>query len=500
MIFLYREEINEREFPSPSEWRWWTRRAWREANRREHPEQDGPGSVPDWTQIGQLYMKLLERLENPELDGQGLRPALQEDGDMYVDGVGKAGFNITSKSEPWRHGYFAVLMACARAAEDKDDYVKDATRNIAFPKANVIGSSNPSPKPVVSGAHRAPCEEDCVRLFDPPETYYMKILTTRGFSTRQRLDAALAYADWLDFQGLSSTAEEMYDWGLDIAMGAQPLGVNTIIDIKTGVIDSNATQVSSNALLATTRLAQYHARNGNLTAALPVFLSVLRARRQLPVSPTPAHLDPSAKVPSPFEAAVSFLRSMLISPPHPLAPPSGDEAASRTPTALCEEAAVMAHIGEILFASHGASSAIKSPSNTSVGSPIPSKSTSSQLKNQQSGLGWTREAVELAESTLEAAHRNDFETRNKCSECLSMAMDNWQTMISKLIRDENEAKIKPASKSSSWWWGSKPLTDDEGRWERESKEVNERLINARRLLNREVTRKEAKSGFIFMGS
>lgn len=498
MAFGLQQEVLERRFSSPPEWTMRSRIIYRNAKSNENPDPNGTG-LADWANAGGGYRQLLKRLEDPSVDGRDLRPILQDEGDIYVAGLGRVGLDVSSKSEPWRRGYYSCLIGAAKASENRDGWVCDTTRNITFPPEVVIGPSNPRPKPVPYGAAHAPFEENCVPLFESAETYYMKILTTQGFNTRQRLDAALAYADWLDFKGLSSTAEEMYDWGLDIAMGALPLGVNHVIDIKSGVIDQKALYVSSNVLLATTALAFHHARNNNLAAALPIYLSVLRARRQLPDRSSQDEAGSNLRQGSSIAQLLSFFRSMIVTPPYPPAPPTGDEPPLRTPAAICEEAGVMAHVGEIIFASSSASSSAKASSNPLRGSLISSAPAAGRLKNQQSGLSWTRDAVDLAEATLTSAGKDDEETRDKCSECLAVGMDNWSKMVAKLLKDEQQAREEKQPKASrSWLWGSSAVVEDGGRWERESQVVDQRLENVRRLLSREADRKEAKGGYLFI--
>ena len=497
MTFGFQSEVAERRYPSPSEWSFKSRMSYRQAKTAENPDPNSTGLV-DWSYVGQVYRLLIERLEDSKIDGEGLQPILKDEGDIYVAGLGKTGFDISAKSEPWRRGYHICLMGAAKAAENRDGWMRDTTRNIVFPPEVVVGPSNPRPKPVPFGAKAAPLEENCVPVFEPAETFYMKILMTHGFTSRQRLDAALAYADWLDFKGLSTTAEDMYDWGLDIAMGALPEGTNNVIDIRTGIVDSKATYVSSNALLATTSLAGHHARNGNLAAALPIFLSVLRARRQLP-QPDSSFIPETKQQDQSFLSTVfSLCKSLLVTPPYPPAPLTGDEIPSRTPTSMCEEAAVMSHIGEILFASSASGSSSKSPPDSPVGPPIPSTATVDQLKNQQAGLSWTREAVDLAEATLASAEKNDAEARDKCSECLAVGMDNWSTMVAKMLRDERQATPATQQKTGSWFWGNGSKVEGEARWERESKLVNERLGRVQRLLNKEADRKASAGGFLFV--
>ena len=498
MAFGLHNEVLERQFPSPPEWTMFSRVSYRNAKSKEYPDSNGTGLI-DWTSAYFWYRKLLLRLEDPSMDGQDLRPIFQEKGDNGVTGLSSAGLDVSSKSEPWRRGYYACLIGAAKASENRDGWVSDTTRNIVFPPEVVIGPSNPRPKPTPYGTPSAPLEENCVPAFEPAETYYIKILTTQGFNTRQRLDAALAYADWLNFKGLSSTAEEMYDWGLDIAVGSLPVGVNNIIDIRSGVIDHKATYISSNVLLATTSLAFHHARNNNFAAALPIYLSVLRARRQLPASSPQNERGSKPGEGLSIAEVLSFLKSMIVTPPYPPAPPTGDEVPLRTPAAMCEEAGVMAHIGEILFASSFASSSAKASPSTLRASLSSSRPAADQLKSQQSGLSWTRDAVDLAEATLTSAGKDDQDARDKCSECLAVGMDNWLAMVTKLLKDERQAKAgKPPKASSSWLWGNSAAIEEEGRWERESQVVDERLESVRKLLSREADIKEQKGSYLFL--
>jgi hypothetical protein len=495
MAFGFQSEVVERRYPSPPEWSFLTRTQYRQAKLAENLDPSG-NTLIDWPYIGQKYRCLIERLEDAAIDGQGLQPILQDEGDIYVDGVGRAGLDISSKGEPWRRGYYACLMGVAKAAEYTDGWLRDSKTNIVFPPEHVVGPSNPRPKPMPYGARvtEAPLEENCVPVFEPAQTYYMKLLTTHGFSSRQRLDAALAYADWLDFKGLSSTAEEMYDWALDIATGSLPVGVNNVVDMKTGVINDQATYVSSNVLLATTSLAVHHARHNNLAAALPIFLSILRARRQLPGRDSMSIAEPN---PEPDTSVFSIVKSLLVSPSYPPPPPTGDEVPPRTSTAVCEEAAIMSHIGEILFASSAADTT-QTPTKKFSEMITPSTVTVSQLANQQSGLSWTREAVDLAEATLVSAEQGDEEARNKCSECLAVGMNNWSTMVAKMLKDERRATSVPAQKTGSWFWGSGPEVEVAARWERESDSVDARQERVQKLLTREADRKASNGGFFFI--
>ena len=435
----------------------------------------------DRAATGSAYRDVMRRLEDPSIDGLGLLPILHDEGDIYVEGLGRTGFDITSKSEPWRRGYFECIMGAARGAEALDGWVRDTSRKLTFPPEVVIGPSNVRPKPVPFGSAPAPKEEDCLPAFEPPETYYMKVLLTHGFSTGQRLEAALAYGDWLDFKGLPSSAEEMYDWGIDIATGALPIGVNNTVDIRTGVINAHAAYVSANLLKATTALATHHARNQDLATALPIFLSVLRARRQLPLSPALTTPPPSPPIQEDnslgFASLRAIARSLFSTQPYPAAPLTGDEPPLRTPASICEEAGLMAHIGEVLFAS--ASSATGSKQSTP----------------KASGLGWTRDAVELAETTLASISDRkgeEKEARAKCSQCLETGMENWRSMVKTMMREEKDQKESSIRKTlekktgGRWFWGGgeqeRVEIEEEGRWERELKTVERKLREVREMV------------------
>lgn len=480
VFFGVQQEYLERVYPTPSEWSLRSRLHYHYAVSEENPDPRVKVMV-DRAATGSAYRDVMRRLEDPKIDGAGLLPILQDEGDIFVEGLGRTGLDITSKSEPWRRGYFECIMGAARGAEALDGWVRDTTRKLTFPPEVVIGPSNPRPKPVPFGAAPAPKEEDCLPAFESPQTYYMKVLLTHGFSTGQRLEAALAYADWLDFKGLPSSAEEMYDWGLDIATGALPVGVNNTVDTKTGIINAHAEYISTNLLKATTALATHHARNNNLATALPIFLSVLRARRQLPLSPA---LTTPTPPPAPqednslgFVSMRSFARSLFSTPIYPPAPPTGDEPPLRTPASICEEAGLMAHIGEVLFASSA------------------SAATSQQSTPQSSGLGWTRDAVELAETTLDSIKfrpGQEKEARRKCSECLETGMENWNAMVKIMVNKEKERKasgvVKAVEQPSKWFWGGgagKREVREEGeveRWERELKMVEKKLREVKEMV------------------
>jgi hypothetical protein len=404
------------------------------------PENNKTG-VPDWVKLYFQFMGALERLEDPNKDGAGI--AEQEEGGILVPGVGKAGFDITGKSEEWRQGYYEVLIGMGRAAEHIDGWVVDKTirgHKYAWPPENIKTVLNPKPRPAPPGAPDPPLEENCELISKPAEAYYLKILTTKGFTSHQRLTAALSYADWLAYKGLNDSAEEMYQWGLDIACAGLPDAKNTI-NSKTGVILASAPSVTPNVVLAATTLATHYATTGNVASALPIFLSVLRARRTAPPAPIP---PPPPKVESSvWNSIVHFVET----PPYPALPPTGDEPLLRTLEDVCEEATLMNFIGEILFA------------------------TASSDAQHSAGLSWAREAVQTAKSYT--SQPEDNKARRKCMECEEAGLDNWSKMMGRLVTD---AKAK-AEKVPGWkgWIGLGANTEEVEKLQAEEKDVLKRL-------------------------
>ena len=440
-----------------------------------------PSGLIDWAEVYGLCINLISRLEDPSGDGKGLEIIQGREVEHNGDSEDiQFGFDVSSKSEPWRRGYHAALMGAARAAERLDGWVSDTTRKLSFPGEVVIGPSNPRPRPVPYGVTTAPLEENCRPAAEPPADYYSKILTTAGFTSRQRLEAALAYADWLEFKGLPSSAEEIFNWGLDIAMGALPHDVNNAVDIQTGIVNNDATFVSENLLDAANALAIHHAVNNNVAMALPILASVLRARRNLSIPPVDDIVSSQAKEPSTFGSLVGLIKSIVISPPYPPLPPSGDEAPIRNATAICKEAAIMAHIGEILFASSNDDSKQSS-----------SIRNSDSLSQKKSGLSWTRDAVDVSENTLLSLNKTDTEARRKCSECLEVGLENWSTMVRQMIESkqtEISSKREKANNGWGWFWNRDSAKEDEieeSRWQRDEAFVEERKKRVSRLLEKE---------------
>ena len=467
--------VRERDRPTPPDWSQWTRFSMRLAQSEQDPKTSENGIV-DWARVGSNYQKILARLEDPKIDGAGLESQLGGGGDIYVLGVGKTGYDISGMPEPWRRGYHQVLMGCAHAAEHLNGWVRDKGRHAVFPPEVVVGPSNPKPKRLPHTNIAPPREEDCEPAYESPHRYYLKLLTTKGFSTRQRLDAALSYADWLRFKGLTESAHDVHAWALDIAEAGM-LPLPSSIDRRTGILKAGATNISSNLLLAAIALGTHHAQTGDLAAAMPIFLSVLRAQQALP-PPDPA----TAQRPRPpQENKIARTVKTLVSPTYPPPPPTGDEPATRTPAAVCAEAATMAHVGEVLFAA----TPLPSPSDASAApsshawwwpwttATPPSSALAEPQPAHAKALAWTRDAVDLAAATLRAAPRvpaspaaamelgfrggslgptpatpapggalrpEDEEARKRCAECLAAGMRNWSAMVGRLAEWEVEVR------------------------------------------------------------
>lgn len=440
------QELLEQKTPSPDEWSFFSRNHFRCANAAVKAGHE----YTDWAQVATEFRRCLERLENAEIDGKGttpLAPGLDD-----IRGINPSAFDVSEKSYPWREGYFQVVMQCARAAEHIENMVLDTSRKIIFPKDVVIGPSNPNPRPCPPGAESAPLEENCERAYAPPETFYLKVLTGIGFSTRQRIQAALAYANWLEIKGLADSADETYKWALDIAASALPVP-DAVIDPNTSILKvQEATPPSPNLLRTATALATRRARSGDVTSALPIFLSVLRARHASPVdiAPSVRTQERSITVSDPSSTDIgsffNIVKSLFTPPSYPTEPPSGDEPFLRQPPSIpdCTEAELMLYIGEILFA------------------------TASSGREDE-GLGWTKQAVSIAEKGV-ADNGVAADDRTKCKACLDTGVANWSAMVTKLLREEQH---KPASSSWPSWFSGSQSEAKETRWEDELREVEE---------------------------
>jgi len=448
-VGIYQEDI-EHQWPTPPEWTLKSRWCLRTAQALQHPEYIGK-LITDWPLVHGFLKELVTRLEDTEGEGKGI--VEQDEGGILVEGIGRTGLDVSMKSEPWRRGYFQALMGLGKAAENLDGWLTDRKQRISAPAEYVVGPSNPRPKPIPAGAE-APREEDCEQASPPPETFYMKILTTKGFDTRQKLDAALAYADWLDSKGLGLTAGDMYAWALDIAAGGFEGDVGKTIDLKTGVLKNGPELPSENLMRVSTALAVHNAKQGNLPTALSIFTSVLKARRSLPISPN-SHISspsPSSKSNDIFSSFFKTLKTVLVPVQYPEPLPSGDAPPLRAASSACDEAGLMTYIGEIIYAS----------------------------SSREQGLAWTRDAVEMAETTmLDRSNSEDQDARTRCAQCLKVSLENWKVMVSTLVKRAQREEQDSLERAKKAWYGgqsaAKAKTAELQRWQAEEALLADRI-------------------------
>lgn len=267
------------------------------------------------------------------------------------------------------------------------------------------------------------------------------------------MDAALAYASFMDFKKIPDAAESMYKWALSLAAEDLP-GPPPAYDPETLTLNEKAGKPPANLLTALTAFATHKASSGDVSAALPIFISVLKARRGL--SDSAPRAGPSPPRPSLLQSILSFVQP----PPYPEAPSDGTSPPWRSPQELCEEAGLGLYIGEILFAKH----------------------------NKEEGIAWTREAVDGAEEQLREVFnvRGADSARKTCKECLSTGLYNWSTMAATLAQEEakrkEEGKGKEGGSRFGLWSTTPKVEETGGRWVAEEGVAKERIRRTRGLL------------------
>jgi hypothetical protein len=100
--------------------------------------------------------------------------------------------------------------------------------------------------------------------------------------------------------------------------------------------------------------------------------------------------------------------------------------------------------------------------------------------SREHGLAWTRDAVEIAESTmLELTSPEDKPARTRCAQCLKVGLENWKTMVSTRVAQahKEEAEGKAAGQSKSWFGGrgSSNKAEEVKRWEAEEALLEDRI-------------------------
>ncbi|KAF3482347.1 uncharacterized protein GIQ15_05106 [Arthroderma uncinatum] len=496
----YDQETIEGMFPTPPEWSWKSRWCLRTALALQAPEKFNRITT-DWAAVGSYYNELLRRLENPELDGKGLREQIVNEGEgeaILIDGMGRGGFDIEGMSEPWKKGYFQTLMGAGETAEKLDGWLEDSVTHRASPPEYVIGPSNPRPKQAPKGSV-VPLEENCVPAYRSPAVFYMKILTTKGFQTNQKLDAALAYADWLDYKGLKETAGEVYRWAMDIAAEGLDVDPKKVVDLKTGVVKNGGNKhITENLLRTSKAMGVHHVRTGDLSMALAVFLSVLKSRRSAPESDDSLQINgsPSGKsrsnTPDPkANDTMSTISSIFSPPPYPVPVRTGNEPITRSQSTACEEAGLMVYIGEIIFSS----------------------------SSQETGLSWTRDAVDHAEISLlqldgsqeqkrlsaSPSYGVEYQsTEEQCQHCLRSGLKNWQQMIRTLVVKAENEELDTMDHVADYWFGRGPRKVAEKqtlrrRWEAEEMILSDRAKRIQNLLGDDEISSLTSGGSLLFG-
>ncbi|KAI1007289.1 hypothetical protein K3495_g931 [Podosphaera aphanis] len=454
MVTGIQEEYRAQIYPTPDEWNWNTRLQTRAAKARE---DSGDPLMKNWMRIGGTYEKVLEKLQDAKCEG--LQILEQEDltSMIPVENQGRLGFDISQNPEPWRRGYYDILMGLVRAAEQLDNHVRHKARDkfLAWPANSIISPSNPRPKPIPVGMPPPPAERDCVPAFLAPDIYYGQILTTKGFTEKQIVDAAIGYGLWLEYKNRPDQAQKIFKWALDMAKQNSNADI-PLVDPVTGVINTDSGSPSENILSATTALATHYATNSNLSLALPIFISILRARKQLS-EPPPTILSTLANDEkandSLWDQAVVFMKKCFKPIKFPPPPSDGCIPPYRDTKERCEEAGIMLNIGEILYASKRSSS------------------------NREDGLAWTREAVDNAEAELRQKGISE-DAKKTCKQCLSAGLQNWMVMVEKLAQEE-----KSNQKNKKSWLSFSNQGTEMGRWESEEQVIKDRLHRASDLLS-----------------
>lgn len=432
------------------------------------------GILTPWAKAGAGYLNVIERLENESLDG---KKVVKNERERSLDGHPEEGFDISANSEQWRRGYYEALMGAAHVAENLDGmYKKKGDPGVQlYPRDSIPGPDNPRPKPIPftkrNGAITVPNHDELEVAFPPPDVFYQKILNTRGFDTRQRLDAALGYADWYDFQGKKEVAENMFTHAVEIAQRGLPAGSGEVVNVGTGVIfKGREDAMSENLLRACTAFGVHHARNGEVKKALPVFLSILRARKNLPassVAPIALGKRPKTEKDEGLWPYIYAMKDWFIERPYPPPQSSGNERPFHTLKEACEEVGLMVYIGEILFAT----------------------SDSERAK----GLSWTRDSVEAAEAIMWVMdEQGEQDGRERCRECLETGLQNWKAMSQQMARlaAKKEAEIE-TGKRGLFGLGTATQLDkartERKRWEEENVQIELRRQKTMPLLQESLT-------------
>lgn len=461
------QEVIERKHPSPDQWSFRSRYAFRIGTQKANPSSEF--MLTDWAGVYWDMEWVLKRLEDPNIDGKEVRDqTFLSDSPTDLSEVGK---DISQMDEIWRRGYYDTIMLLAMAAEHVDGWVLDKSTRIVFPSEMVIGPSNPNPRPIPFGIAKAPLEENCkFNYFQPAHSFYSRILTTKGFTPREKMDAALAYASFLEYKNSPDASQDILKKALDLANESTPSIHHKLpYDSRTLVLHESS-KPSVNQLKVLTAIATSKARSGKVDEAFPILVSILRARRQFEDARGTLNFPKRENVSKPESLMTTWekLEKLFGPPPYPGRLPNGSSPPKRDAAEMCEEAALSAYIGEILF----------------------------RKGDHEAALSWTKDAADISEEQLARIKKmpkpeswapipsrstrdmNQYisEAHKACRECLAMSFQNWEGIVVKLANAQQEeaARQKQVMKKSRWlWWGGDPVITSD-RWETEMRLVEEK--------------------------
>jgi hypothetical protein len=100
--------------------------------------------------------------------------------------------------------------------------------------------------------------------------------------------------------------------------------------------------------------------------------------------------------------------------------------------------------------------------------------------NKELGLAWTRDAVDMAESTmLDLGNSDNRDARTRCAQCVKVGLENWKTMVSSLVARSQKEEQESIEQAKSAWFGgerrAQAKTLDRRRWEAEDAILEDRI-------------------------
>ena len=126
----YEGEQVEKKRPSPPEWSYLTRAAWRAA-LDETNAAAVMGTPLNIGQVGSYWLTCLRRLEEASCDGSGLATTEVPHQYWILDarGFSPLALDVSSKSEEWKAGYVEVILELGKIAESGQNLIIDRKRS-----------------------------------------------------------------------------------------------------------------------------------------------------------------------------------------------------------------------------------------------------------------------------------------------------------------------------------------------------------------------------------